>query len=292
MKELALHGIRYLGLTLLLGLAGQALAAEVNWPRMTESADGVPIAYEVHGSGEPTLVFIHGWSCDGRYWRGQVPHFSQQHRVVTIDLAGHGHSGQEREDFTMPAFGEDVKAVLEELEVDQALLIGHSMGGPVAVEAARLMPERVIGIVGVDTFHNVAEEITEAQIDEMLGPIQQDFVSATRHFVASMFVEETDASLRDWIVQDMAAAPPQVATSAMQDMFTRHAEGEAAQHFEELTVPVVAINADLWPTDIEANRQLLPEFDAVIVEGTDHFLHMAKPAEFNRELDRVIGTPP
>ncbi|WP_010629395.1 alpha/beta fold hydrolase, partial [Halomonas sp. KM-1] len=92
--------------------------------------------------------------------------------------------------------------------------------------------------------------------------------------------------------QDMAAAPPQVATSAMQDMFTRHAEGEAAQHFEALTVPVVAINADLWPTDIEANRQLLPEFDAVIVEGTDHFLHMAKPAEFNRELDRVIGTPP
>ncbi|MCE8011798.1 alpha/beta hydrolase [Halomonas daqingensis] len=120
MKELALHGMRYLGLTLLLALAGQALAAEVNWPRMTESADGVPIAYEVHGSGEPTLVFIHGWSCDGRYWRGQVPYFSQQHRVVTIDLAGHGHSGLEREDFTMPAFGEDVKAVLEELDVEQA----------------------------------------------------------------------------------------------------------------------------------------------------------------------------
>jgi pimeloyl-ACP methyl ester carboxylesterase len=292
MKELALHGIRYLGLTLLLALAGQALAAEVNWPRMAESADGVPIAYEVHGSGEPTLVFIHGWSCDGRYWRGQVPHFSQQHRVVTLDLAGHGHSGLEREDFTMPAFGEDVKAVLEDLDVEQALLIGHSMGGPVAVEAARLMPERVIGIVGVDTFHNVAEEITEAQIDEMLEPIQQDFVSATRHFVASMLLEETDATLRDWIVQDMSAAPPQVATSAMQDMLTRHAEGEAAQHFEELTIPVVAINADLWPTDIEANRQLLPEFDAVIMEGSDHFLHMARPAEFNRELDRVIGTPP
>lgn len=292
MKELALHGMRYLGLALLWAMAGQALADEVNWPRMTESADGVPIAYEVQGSGEPTLVFIHGWSGDGRYWRGQVPYFSQQHRVVTLDLAGHGHSGLEREDFTMPAFGEDVKAVLEDLDVEQALLIGHSMGGPVAVEAARLMPERVIGIVGVDTFHNVAEEITEAQIDEMLGPIQQDFASATRHFVASMFFEETDATLRDWIVQDMAAAPPQVATNAMQDMFTRHAEGEAAQHFEELTIPVVAINADLWPTDIEANRQLLPEFDAVIMEGSDHFLHMARPAAFNRELDRIIGTPP
>jgi pimeloyl-ACP methyl ester carboxylesterase len=292
MKALAWHGMRCLGLILLLALAGQTLADEVNWPRMTESADGVPIAYEVHGSGEPTLVFIHGWSCDGRYWRGQVPHFAQRHRVVTIDLAGHGHSGQEREAFTMPAFGEDVKAVLEDLDVEQALLIGHSMGGPVAVETARLIPERVIGIVGVDTFQNVAAEISQAQIDEMLEPIQQDFVPATRHFVASMFIEETDATLRDWVIQDMAAASPQVAISAMQDMLTRHAEGEAARQFESLSVPVVAINADLWPTDIEANQQLLPEFEAVIMEGTDHFLHMAQPAEFNRELERIIGTPP
>ncbi|WP_445156962.1 alpha/beta fold hydrolase [Halomonas sp. E14] len=292
MKAFALHGMRILGLALLLAVAGQALAAEVNWPRMTESADGVPIAYEVHGSGEPTLVFLHGWSCDGRYWRGQVPHFSQQHRVVTIDLAGHGHSGLAREDFTMRAFGEDVRAVLDDLEVQQALLIGHSMGGPVAVEAAHLMPERVIGIIGVDTFHVMAAPLSQAEIDAMLAPIQQDFVSAAAHFVTSMFIDTTDANLRDWVVQDMAAAPPQVAISAMQEMLTQHAEGLAAQQFEALTVPVVAINADLWPTDIDANRQLLAKFDAVIMEGTDHFLHMARPAAFNRELERIIGTPP
>lgn len=292
MKAFAMHSLRCLGLALLLAVAGQALAGDVDWPRMTESADGVPIAYEVQGSGEPTLVFVHGWSCDARYWRGQLPYFSPSHRVVTIDLAGHGHSGLGRENFTMAAFGEDVKAVLDDLEVQQAILIGHSMGGPVAVEAAHLMPERVIGIVGVDTFHEVAAPISQAQIDEMLAPIQQDFVPATRHFVASMFIEDTDATLRDWVVADMAAAPPPVATSAMQEMLARHADGEAARRFEQLSVPVVAINADLWPTDVDANRQLLPRFDAVIVQGADHFLHMARPAEFNRELERIIGTPP
>ncbi|MGQ4877711.1 alpha/beta fold hydrolase [Billgrantia sp. LNSP4103-1] len=292
MQTFALHGIRYLSLALLLALTGQALAAEVNWPRMTESADGVPIAYEVQGSGEPTLVFIHGWSCDGRYWRGQVPHFSQEHRVVTIDLAGHGHSGLEREHFTMPAFGEDVKAVLEDLDVEQAILIGHSMGGAVAVEAARLMPERVIGIVGVDTFHHVAPQMTQSDLEQMLAPMQENFSGAAPHFTATMFVEETDATLRDWVIRDMAAAVPDVALSAFQDMGARHIDGETAQHFQELTIPVMAINADLWPTDIEANRQLQPGFDVVIMEGTDHFLHMARPAEFNRELERMIGTPP
>lgn len=288
MRGFSLHAVRYLSLALLLALASQAVAGEVSWPRMADSVDGVPIAYEVRGSGKPTLVFIHGWSCDGRYWRGQLPHFSRQHRVVTIDLAGHGHSGLERESFTMPAFGEDVKAVLDDLEVEQAILIGHSMGGPVSVEAAHLFPERIIGIVGVDTFHHVNSEITQAQLDGMLVPLQQDFAPAAQRFVASMFIESTNPKLRDWVMRDMAGAPSQVAISVMDDMLSRHADGEAAQRFKELAVPVFTINADLWPTEVEANQQLLPEFHAVIMAETDHFLHMAKPTAFNRELERVI----
>ncbi|CAM4248582.1 alpha/beta hydrolase [Vreelandella rituensis] len=290
MRGFSLYVVHYLSLVLLLALTNQAMASEVTWPRMADSADGVPIAYEVRGSGKPTLVFIHGWSCDGRYWRGQLPHFSRQHRVVAIDLAGHGHSGQKRESFTVPAFGEDVKAVLDDLEVEQAILIGHSMGGPVSVEAARLFPKRVIGIIGVDTFHHVNSEITQAQLDGMLVPLQQDFAPAAQQFVASMFIESTDPNLRDWVMRDMAASPSQVAISAMDDMLSRHADGEAAQRFEELAVPVFSINADLWPTEVEANQELLPEFDAVIMADTDHFLHMAKPVAFNRELERVIGT--
>src|SRR5512145_1561556 len=85
--------------------------AQTEWPRVAFSKDGTPVSYEVYGSGEPTLVFVHGWSCDARYWREQVPYFSKTHRVVTLDLAGHGHSGSKRSKYTMQAFGEDVRAV-------------------------------------------------------------------------------------------------------------------------------------------------------------------------------------
>lgn len=77
--------------------------AEVSWPRLAVSAGGVPISYEVHGAGEPTLVFIHGWSCDGRYWRAQLGHFAASHRVIALDLAGHGHSGLQREHYSISA---------------------------------------------------------------------------------------------------------------------------------------------------------------------------------------------
>ncbi len=91
--------------SLLLFLCVAAAQAWAEWPRIAASKDGVPISFEVHGSGEPTLVFVHGWSCDSRYWREQVPALSPKHRVVVLDLAGHGHSGAGRKRYTTAAFG-------------------------------------------------------------------------------------------------------------------------------------------------------------------------------------------
>lgn len=77
-----------------------------------------------------------------------MPHFSAKHRVVTLDLAGHGHSGLARTRYTMKAFGEDVQAVTQAVGGRRVILIGHSMGGSVIAEAARLLPGRVIGLIG------------------------------------------------------------------------------------------------------------------------------------------------
>jgi pimeloyl-ACP methyl ester carboxylesterase len=77
------------------------------------SADGVPIHYAVQGNGTTALVFVHGWCCDHHYWDRQVDHFVPQYTVITLDLAGHGASGQARTQWTMEAFGQDVIAVVE-----------------------------------------------------------------------------------------------------------------------------------------------------------------------------------
>ena len=114
------------------------------------SADGTAINYYEHGQEGPVLVFVHGWSCDASYWREQVEYFKHKYHMVLIDLAGHGRSGSERENYTMEAFGQDVKAVVESVGAEKVVLIGHSMGALVIADAARLMPEKVIGLVAVD----------------------------------------------------------------------------------------------------------------------------------------------
>ena len=117
------------------------------------SADGVSIAYEVRGEGEPALVFVHGWSNNRNTWEAELAHFSQKYKVVAIDLAGFGASGNNREKWTMGAFGEDVAAVIKQIGLDDAVLIGHSMGGPVILEAAKRIPESITVTCPQSLYH-------------------------------------------------------------------------------------------------------------------------------------------
>ncbi|MBI5605915.1 MAG: alpha/beta hydrolase [Deltaproteobacteria bacterium] len=275
------------GLLFLLLTSG-ALQAQLEWPRVVLSKDGSPISYEIHGSGEPTLVFVHGWSCDARYWRAQVPYFSKKHRIVLLDLAGHGHSGTARRRYTMGAFGEDVCAVTEAAGGQKVILIGHSMGGSVIAEAARLMPNRVIGLIGIDTLVNIEYPMTRKELKKVMAPLRKNFRAASRQFVGKMIAPQTDPQLREWILSDISAAPPLVAISAMNEMMTQYITGEAAKVFEKIRVPVLSVNGDLWPINYEANRRHMFSYDAIVLKEADHFLMMDRPEEFNPALEKAI----
>ncbi len=273
---------------MLLILPSGAIQAQTKWPHVVLSKDGTPISYEIYGSGEPTLVFVHGWSCDARYWRAQLPHFSKKHRVVALDLAGHGHSGTARMRYTMTSFGEDVKAVVEVTGGRSVILIGHSMGGSVIAEAARLMPNRVIGLIGIDTLENIEYPMTHEELKKMLAPLEKDFRAGSRQFVAEMISPHTDTQLREWILSDVSAAPPAIALSAMTEMMTQYITGEAARIFEKVRIPVITVNGDLWPINYEANRRHMFSYHAIILKKADHFLMMNRPKEFNRALEKAI----
>ena len=123
------------------------------------SADGVPIRYDAAGKGDPALVFVHCGGCNRGFWDGQMAYFAAKHRVVALDLAGHGQSGGGRKDWTMAAFGQDVMSVVEALGLKRVVLIGHSLGGPAVLEAARHMPGRVAGLVLVDSWVDFESEV-------------------------------------------------------------------------------------------------------------------------------------
>jgi pimeloyl-ACP methyl ester carboxylesterase len=287
-KTVKRYSISFVSCLVLLFLTFGTIRAQAEWPHVVTSKDGTPISYEIYGAGEPTLVFVHGWSCDARYWRAQLPHFAKNYRVVTLDLAGHGHSGTKRLQYTMSAFGEDVQAVTEATGSRSVILIGHSMGGSVIAEAARLMPNRVIGLIGIDTLEDIEYPMTREELEKMAAPLKKDFRTGSRKFVEEMMSPHTDPQLCEWILSDMSAAPPSVALSAINNMMSQYITGEAAKIFDGIRIPVISVNGDMWPVNYEANRRHMFSFDAIVLKGADHFLMLDRPEEFNRALEKAI----
>ena len=252
------------------------------------SADGVPIAFQVQGSGTPALVFVHGWCCDKSYWDAQVPYFSKTHKVVTIDLAGHGESGLGREAYTMEAFGGDVVAVVDKLGLDKVVLIGHSMGGPVVLNAARRMPGRVIGLVGADTYKIIEPEFTQKQMEEYLANFRADFARTTVYIVHTMFPSSADSTLVEKIAADMSSAPQEVGLSAMEGSLDFMFNDQTIA-LREVNVPVRCINSDMYPTDVEAARRYASSFEVAFMSEVGHFGMMEDSETFNRLLDQTVA---
>ena len=251
---------------------------------VANSADGIRIVYETSGEGTPALVFVHGWSCDRSYWYGQLQPFSQQYKVVAVDLAGHGDSGLGRGAWTMTAFGDDVAAVVERLGLRRVILIGHSMGGDVIVEAARRLPGRVRGLVWVDVYKQLQTHRSPEQIQTFMSPFRGDFVERTRAFVRGMFPPSADQSLVERVATDMSSAPPAVALGAIESAISF--DREIPRALQELQLRVVAINPDSPSTDIASMKR--HGVDVVLMSGVGHFPMMEDPERFNRLLRVAI----
>ena len=249
------------------------------------SADKVPIAYAVYGpAAEPAVVFVHGWSCDSRYWHDQIPYFSKKYRVITVDLAGHGNSGFGRKVYTTESFGQDVAAVLRKLDVKKAVLVGHSMGGEIILYAAKISPERVAGLVGVDTLEDLGMVYPEEIKNSIYAPIAADFVPEVQKFVRSMFPAGADKTLVDAVALDMSSAPQEVALSSMREYF----KVSALELIKGLTVPLKSVNADLFPTNVDGNKKLVPSYEMALMKGRGHFIMLEDPGRFNVLLERMI----
>lgn len=250
------------------------------------SADGVSIRYESFGRGEPALVLVHCWSCDRHLWDAVVPRLAKQRRVVTLDLAGHGESGRDRKEWTIPAFGEDVRAVVEALGLRKVILAGHSMGGPVIIEAARRLSGRVVGLIPVDTALNVEQTNSPEEVAGYIAAFEQDYRGAAERFTRQyMFVVKSDPALVDRVAAKNASAPPEIAIPCLRAAFSY----DARPALREVRVPAHAVNADRFPTDVEANRRHFASYDLTLMTGVGHYLMLEDPERFSELLAGAIA---
>ena len=249
------------------------------------SADGVPIHYATSGAGDVAVVLVHCWTCNGSFWDDAVPVLSHDYQVVTLDLAGHGASGSERTDYTMPAFGQDVAAVVQALDLHRVILVGHSMGGRVVLEAARLLGDRVVGVIGIDTLQRLGAPATDEQIEQFMEPGRTDFPGFVRRYMRSLFVAGADSALVARYTDRMSMVPPSVGISALENTLREDPRPVA----QDLNVPVRLIVSPRSPVDTEAWRAAVSDFEFDVMEGVGHFPMLTAPERFGARLLTTVN---
>ncbi|MGD8327683.1 MAG: alpha/beta hydrolase [Sphingomonadales bacterium] len=265
--------------------------SEVNIKRTTSVAtsfDGNLITYETRGQGDIALVFIHCWACNRDFWKEQLPYFETDYKVIAIDLPGHGTSGTNRAHWSIDNFGLDVKAVLDAQKVKNAILIGHSMGGPVALAAAKHLQGRVKAIACVDTLHNLEQMTPAKTMEPFIAAMKADYAGMMTNMANAMFPKNSDPNVKAYVLKQALAAHKESIIAIMKGFI----DLDLGQLAAEANVPIRCINAAPLPpaipeTTIKANRRYA-DFDAVLMENVGHYLYLEQPEAFNTQLSAVI----
>src|SRR4051794_33814643 len=230
--------------------------------------DGAKIHYKSYGKGKDALVLIHGWTCNLDNWREQIPELSKRNRVIALDLPGHGQSDKPQIPYTMDLFANAVDAVLRDAKVDHAVLVGHSMGTPVARQFYRKYPQKTLAIVIVDGGLRLFG--TKEMRDQFLTMFRSPGYKEAGGQMLSQMMANLPAAEQERGKASFANTPQYVIVGAMEAM-----GDEALYSPDKINVPVLAILAKspFWPADTEQFLHgLAPDLEFQMWEGVGHFV--------------------
>jgi pimeloyl-ACP methyl ester carboxylesterase len=280
-----------IGLALLFGFISCQMQPGISQLLVEEgdamSADGISIHYKLYGKGDVSLVFVHDWCTKMKYWEEQVPSFGVNFRVVTLDLAGHGQSGTGRTDWTMEAFGQDVAAVVEKLDLQNVVLIGHGMGGPVILEAAKLIKDNAIGLVGADSFNDLyMKGLDEKSVQLALIPYQENYQEQIReHVRLHWFAPKSDHGLMSDIILDMIKTPKDVALGALRELLMY----DAVESLKQVQLDVRTVQTTHMDVSYEVVQTNAKSIWVEYLDGLGHFIMLEDSQAFNRHLANFVN---
>ena len=248
--------------------------------------DGVALAYLEVGSGAPPMLFVHGWLCDHTHFAPQIEYFSRHHRVIAVDLRGHGASDKPREDYTMASFADDLAWLCGRLEIERPVVVGHSMGGVIAIELAARLPNLPGAVVLLDAPVVMSDEAVRGARQECVELRAPNYREVARRWVEAMFLPTDDPERRARIVAQMIEAPRHVMVSACEEMFAC----DTAAVVAACRVPLLNVaSAEGRSADLDRFRELCPQLVNGQTVGAGHFHQLEVPDQTNAMIDRFLA---
>jgi pimeloyl-ACP methyl ester carboxylesterase len=216
-----------------------------------------------------------------------LPYFVESHRVIAVDLRGHGRSSAPEHGYGALDFASDLAGLLDTLKVERVVAFGHSMGGVVVSALAVEHPERVDGLVCVDPAYLLPDE-TAQDVEPVIAALDTaDPVPLVQQILGGFESAAWAPALRTWQLRRVAGVPPHVLRQAFVSQVKGLAlESNSAPYLARRACPVLSFYADPLRVGIETALFTNGESHSIGWEGAGHWLHQERPAEFNA----LVGT--
>ena len=263
----------------------------------TANINGVNLNYEIAGQGE-TVVFLHGMTGSTQDWVNQIRVLSPDYRVVARDMRGHGKSAAppREKDYSIPIFTEDVFGLLKLLNIEKCCLVGHSVGGFIALQFALKHQDRLAALVLVDTAGGqIASAPGAAQLRQKL-----DELARSQGLEAAFEYDTTNNPSR---IERFKQHPEQKEIARRKVLMTSVdgyiycPRGSAKREtltprLPEIKVPTLIYCGEedsAFTEAVQILKQGIPDSELVTVKGVGHSPHEESPEVFNEALVRFLG---
>ena len=260
------------------------------------------IHHVVTGNGLPPIVFVHGFACAHSDWDAQVAHLSPRHQTIAVDLRGHGASPGEAADCSIERYGADVAEVMRALALPPAVLVGHSMGCRVVIEAALQAPAQTAGLILVDGSQ-FAAAMEPVLMQRFASP--DGYETITNALFNDMFTARSNPAVVATVVKRALGLPRPVGVKMLTDLL-RYDVGRLTVSLACVRLPVMALQTTFSNEKrerttmrkgqttpyLEMLRATVPSVRVEIIEDTGHFPQLDESAQTNALIDSFLSSLP
>jgi pimeloyl-ACP methyl ester carboxylesterase len=248
--------------------------------------NGSRLAYQEIGTGPKSMLFVHGWACDHTIFEAQIDYFRYSHRVVAVDLRGHGASDAPHQEYTVAGFADDLASLCHELQLERPIVVGHSMGGTIALDLAARYDNLLSAVILIDSVILPDPAFVEALrlFAEALDGDQ--YRDALKETVSTLFLESDDQWRKAKLLSAMSAVPQHVLASAFRNHITEY---DAAPAAERCGLPIAYIAAAAKLANLDRFRSLCPQIMVGQTLGSGHFSPLEVPDQINDMIERFCS---